>query len=357
MANKEHIQIFKKGEKVWNKWRMDNPQIIPDLSNISFFELYDSKGIYYLPEFCEYNLSNADLRSSELRNCFFTNVNFDDAYIVAADLCYCYFGDCSFKNANLRLSKLGSAQFHYCNFENSDLAYASAEESKFIGSKMLEANLQYIKFIKTDFTDALLDHCKIYGISSWDIILENTKQKDLLITLEDEPIITVDNLEIAQFIYLLIYNSKLRSIIDTITSKVVLILGRFTAERKKVLEKIKEGLRQKDYLPVMFDFEGPNSRDVNETISLLAHLSKFIIADITDAKSIPQELQLIIPNLLSVPIQPLLQLDKKEYGMFEHFKKYPSVIDIKYYKVDNLDNIIVDVILSCENKLLSLNTS
>ena len=45
----------------------------------------------------------------------------------------------------------------------------------------------------------------------------------------------MDDLEIAQFIYLLLNNQKIRHVIDTITSKIVLILGRFTPERKAVL--------------------------------------------------------------------------------------------------------------------------
>jgi hypothetical protein len=51
----------------------------------------------------------------------------------------------------------------------------------------------------------------------------------------DEFPIQVDNLEVAQFIYLLLNNHKIRSVIDT---KVVLILGRFTPVRKIVLEAI-----------------------------------------------------------------------------------------------------------------------
>ena len=120
------------------------------------------------------------------------------------------------------------------------------------------------------------------------------------------PRLQLDNLEVAQFIYLLLNNQKIRHVIDTITSKVVLILGRFTPERKAILDAIRDELRKRDYLPVLFDFEKPSSRDITETVSTLAHMAKFVIADITDAKSIPQELMAIVPTLPSVPVQPLL---------------------------------------------------
>jgi hypothetical protein len=46
-------------------------------------------------------------------------------------------------------------------------------------------------------------------------------------------------------------NQKVLDVIDTITSKVVLILGRFTAERKAVLDALREELRQRNYLPIL----------------------------------------------------------------------------------------------------------
>ena len=61
--------------------------------------------------------------------------------------------------------------------------------------------------------------------------------------------------------------------IDTITSKVVLILGRFTAERKAVLDALREELRKRDYLPILFDFAVPTTRDITETVSLLARMA------------------------------------------------------------------------------------
>jgi hypothetical protein len=41
--------------------------------------------------------------------------------------------------------------------------------------------------------------------------------------------------------------------------KVVLILGRFTPERKTVLDAIRDQLRKRDYLPILFDFQKPGA--------------------------------------------------------------------------------------------------
>jgi hypothetical protein len=161
---------------------------------------------------------------------------------------------------------------------------------------------------------------------------------NLEITPADEPAITVDNLEVAQFIYLLLHNEKIRQVIDTITSKAVLILGRFTPERKAVLDAIREELRYQNYLPIVFDFEKPASRDLTETISTLAHMARFIIADLTEAKSLPQELQRIVPDLPSVPVQPVLQASAEEYSMFEHFKRYPWVLET--YRYEDLEEVM-----------------
>src|SRR5439155_3710360 len=141
-----------------------------------------------------------------------------------------------------------------------------------------------------------LTNCSIHGISAWNVQLKEAIQSSLIITRPEESVITVDNLEVAQFIYLLLNNKKIREVIDTITSKVVLILGRFTPERKVILDALKNELRKKNYLPVVFDFEKSVARDFTETVRTLAHLSRFVIADITDAKSIPQELMIVDPK-------------------------------------------------------------
>lgn len=55
----------------------------------------------------------------------------------------------------------------------------------------------------------------------------------------------MDNIEVAQFVFLILNNAKIRSVIDTITSKVVLILGRFSSKRKPVLDALRSQLRER----------------------------------------------------------------------------------------------------------------
>jgi hypothetical protein len=117
----------------------------------------------------------------------------------------------------------------------------------------------------------------------------------------------------------------------------VLILGRFTPERKAVLDQLREELRQRDYLPVLFDFDRPVSRSFTETVSTLAHMARFIIADVSDPRSIPQELQRLVPDLPSVPVQLILQSGFNEYGMLEDFFDYPSVL--RPHRYDDFDDL------------------
>jgi hypothetical protein len=318
MANEEHLKILKQGVKAWNKWREENPDIEPKLIKAELFDIHLSKA----------DLSGADFSGAEL-------------------------GGAVLSEANLHGAKLSWAYLTMADLRNVDLIGANLSRSDFRKADLDGADLERANLVETKLEGANISNCRIYGISAWDLkISQETKQLNLVITKNDEPAITVDNLEVAQFLYLLLHNEKIRHVIDTITSKVVLILGRFTNERKDVLDAIRDELRKHDYLPVVFDFDKPASRDLTETISTLAHMARFIIADITDAKSIPQELQAIIPNLPSVPIQPLLLGAATEYGMFEHFRRYPWVLEIcRYHNPDELIQAIpTKVIAPAEEK-------
>ena len=124
----------------------------------------------------------------------------------------------------------------------------------------------------------------------------------------------------------------LRDALDAITTKAVLILGRFTSERKAVLDAVRNDLRRSNFLPLMFDFDPPANRDLHETITTLARLSRFVIADISEPKSVPQELVSIVEQMPSLPVQPILQAGEEPWAMFDHIKKYPWVLPIHSYE-------------------------
>ena len=147
-----------------------------------------------------------------------------------------------------------------------------------------------------------------------------------------------------------------RDVIDTISSRAVLIPGRFASERKIVLDAIREEIRRRDYLPILFDFDKPSSRNLTETVSTVAHIAKFVIADITDAKSIPQELQRIIPNLPSLPVQPLILSTAYEYAMFKDLMDYPWVLEpYRYADVHELvSSLEIKVIAPAAGKVKEL---
>jgi len=342
----QFAELLSDNASKWNEWRKNNSKQVPTLRNINFLgELMRNKENYYdLPAFHNVDFSDVDFNMASLRSCSFIDCSFDRAKLTYTDLVDAYFANCSFINATMRVSKIGSATFSDCLFEQTDMSYCSAQETSFECSNFIEAILEHVKFVDSDFSGTELIGCRVYGISSWDLNLTNSSQKNLVITRDEQPEITVDNIELAQFMYLMISNEKLRNIIDTITSKVVLILGRFSYERKVVLDEVRERLRHYNYIPVMYDFEKPSSRNSTETVYTLASMARFVIADLTSPRSLPHELATIVPRLPSVTFYPMILNGEEEYGMFVDFLVYKWVKPIETYEVDSIHEVLTKIL-------------
>src|SRR4051812_27383353 len=93
---------------------------------------------------------------------------------------------------------------------------------------------------------------------------------------------------------------------STPSAKGVLLLGRFTEGRMEVLERLRDKLRDLGFVPMVFNFDKPETKDFTETVRLLCGLSKFVIVDITNPRSAPLELQATVPDYM-VPFAPILQ--------------------------------------------------
>jgi hypothetical protein len=375
MANPEHLDVLqqsmgKGGMRIWNNWREGAPGIMPDLSGefLSDAFLYHANlsganlsGIVLLKA----NLNGANLRGANLENAVLI-----DPLLIGADLSMA---------ANLRNVRITGAEARRANFSHSVLEGGMLHNADLNEAVMRNVNLRGAiltgaRLLKTDLSGSDLTGAYVYGVSAWDITLDGTLQSDLVIgdikqikedrenpakmaiTTLSEPTIAVDDLEVAQFIYLLLNNKKIGKVINTITSKAVLILGRFAPDRKSVLDAIREELRRVGYLPILFDFDPAISHSRMETVSTLAHLARFVIADITDAKTVLQELRGIVPGSPTLPVQPILLSGQKETGLFEFFRLYPWFLPTVYYDSPKtlLENLRERVIEPAERRALEI---
>jgi uncharacterized protein YjbI with pentapeptide repeats len=348
MANEEHLARLQQGLEAWNQWRAVNSNVQPDLAQANLIEANLSGA-----NLIEVNLSGANLIDADLTGANLAEAHLAWAYLYAANL----------TGAKLRWASLTGANLSRAHLTGADLSNAYLRGANLLRADLTGANLSGANLTEAILVDAKLDGvnltgCRIYGIAAWDVHLAGAQQSDLVITPDDEPVITVDNLEVAQFIYLLLHNEKIREVIDTITSKAVLILGRFTPDRKVVLDAIREELRRWNYLPILFDFEKPASRDLTETISTLAHMARFIIADLTEPSSLPKELEAIVPTL-AVPVQPVMEGVTRPYAMFPDYWKYSWML--KVYRYESLGGLIAalgdKVIAPAEDKAQELEAT
>jgi hypothetical protein len=104
-----------------------------------------------------------------------------------------------------------------------------------------------------------------------------------------------------------------------------------------VLDRMADKLRLLGYLPMIFDFDRPTDRDLTETVKILAGLSRFVIADITNPRSVPLELQATVPDYM-VPFVTIVERGQPVFGMFDDLpRKYNWALPLlEYNSADTL---------------------
>ena len=314
MANDEHVALLKQGVTAWNKWREENPDEDPPLPHLRSGP----------------NLNGADLM----------RVNLQSTYLQSANL----------YGADLSEANLTGASLTEANLSEANLSWATLQQGESQRSPPAELELY-------ERCPHRLSHPRHIRVGSKK--LDGAKQQNLIITSENEPEITVDNIEVAQFVYLLLHNEKIRDVIDTIGKKGVLLLGRFTEGRMVVLERLRDKLRDLGFVPMVFNFDKPETKDFTETVRLLCSLSKFVIVDITNPRSAPLELQATVPDYM-VPFVPILQQGEQPFAMFVDLQnKYDWVLQpvVGYHSVERLVEALEDrVVRPAEAKFNELLT-
>ena len=121
MANPEHLHILEKGVDAWNRWRHENPDIVPDLVGASFQEV---------------DLQLVDLSYAGLRGAKFDKANLGGANLKGADINMAYFSEANFHFSNLERARivgtaLNGAKFQLTDFSQTWLNGVGLKDSDF----------------------------------------------------------------------------------------------------------------------------------------------------------------------------------------------------------------------------------
>jgi len=321
MANERHVRLLREGKDAWNRWRSET-SVRPNLRGAKL---------------SAWNLHGYDLHGADLRRAIFPDAHLRYADLQEADLSECIGRFAMLSGADLRGASLKHADLRGSSLRRADLRDADLEGAVLRFASMVEATVDGASF----------RGAQIYGVSAWGLKGEPRDQTSMVIQVDkDATPTTADDLDTAQLLFLLLDNPKIADVIDTASRRIVLLLGRFSRTYKRVLDAIKEHLLENDFVPVLFDFQGPRGRDLTETVASLAHMACFVVADLSGARSIPQELSYIVPYLPSVPVVPLMRKTEKPYAMFEHFRRFPWVkAPVVYRSLPHLMSIFDDQVL------------
>lgn len=147
MANKEHVRILigalaSLSMKAWNQWRMENPELRPDLSR----EELNHADLSFI------NLSNSDLSYAD-----FSATKFHHANLMKADLSGSTFRNADFSHADLTRACL----------RNADLRMATLSKAILYGADLQGANLKGANLRRADLANALMDEDISNLAQSW----------------------------------------------------------------------------------------------------------------------------------------------------------------------------------------------
>ncbi len=173
MANSEQLKILKKGVKVWNKWRKENPTVEVDLSGADIrgmdIRFADLKSVNMIKtNISSANLSYADLSEGRLNHIFAPNVDLADANLKGADLSGAFLADANLSGADFSKAKLVDAILSLSKFigtklNKADLRRAALSHSFFIKANLEGANLEKAQLDKTILADTTFHNTKGLG--------------------------------------------------------------------------------------------------------------------------------------------------------------------------------------------------
>jgi hypothetical protein len=401
MSNPEHedrvLRAIRTGDGSWNRWRAEQPGLQPDLRGLHLPRTGEGLSILGW-DIRQFNFRAADLRDANLYRSWLVEADFTDADLRGAVLGDVTAGGAILERAKLAGANLMGAQFRFANFrgawfvsEKPPNDYAETTEAPALPTRLIradlwgahlngahlagidlrEANLRSADLTGADLSgadlrqaqlvDAMVEGanfhgCKVHALAAWNLRGIPKDEFNLCITPDDTPRVNADNLLSAQFLSVLADRVHISPALDSLTRKLVLILGSFSGERKPALDAVRGRLGELGWVPVLFDFDPLPRRNVTQTFEILASLAVFVVCDVTGAAEVRFELRHIAKELPAVPIKPLLLDGQPEwFGLKEERHHRHSILDTFHYrnKEHLVESLEAEVVASARSWLKS----
>jgi uncharacterized protein YjbI with pentapeptide repeats len=145
MADQQHLDILKKGMEIWNKWRNEQPDVLPDLREADLSKNH----------LIGFDFTGADLSGANLADCSFYGAKLASIGRVFRGSLVPLYADLS--GADLRRAGLGDVNLSQADLTEANLEGANLGDASLFGAKLNKANLNNTFLYRTNFNEAELD--------------------------------------------------------------------------------------------------------------------------------------------------------------------------------------------------------
>ncbi|UCG25588.1 MAG: pentapeptide repeat-containing protein [Chloroflexota bacterium] len=160
MTNKSHLDILAQGIEIWNTWRVQHPDVQPQLSGVDLSDM----------DLATANLSEANLSGAALFEANLREANLKAAVIAEADL-----SGADLSGAELYKADLANAYLTGANLTETFLAEAELSGADLRGARFRQADLTETNLVAADLRDADLTGANLSKALIADAILCNAK--------------------------------------------------------------------------------------------------------------------------------------------------------------------------------------
>jgi len=157
MPDSEHGRVLEMGVECWNRWRSDNPNIVPDLEGLNLNE----------QKLMDINFSSANLERTGLGGAYLARANLEGAKLSGAFLSHTGLNSANLCRADLTNAKLWGTDLTWANLSSANLTLSDLGGAQFSGANLTNANLagadlsysifRFTNLENADFDDALLN--------------------------------------------------------------------------------------------------------------------------------------------------------------------------------------------------------